>query len=155
MQLYASEHPNKQNKGYIHFNPITYYQAELKKIIGQVDRVFDRLERTFPNSEIIFICVSEREYWDTLTLYFARTINCYVKFHRQHRVINLNSLIPDIYLKRDRIHFKNRGYHYYMDKTFGKVYEYYWGPTFHARRKVKRLQRQAHRVASTVDNKSA
>ncbi len=145
MQLFASEHPNKEIRRYIHFDPIKFYWSELTKIIGQIDRVLNRLEKSFPDSEIVYLSISERDMWDTLTVYFARTINWYIKFHRGHRVINLNGLIPKIHYKRDKIHFKNRGYHYFMDKAYGKLYEYYWGHTFHGRRRRNRQGVRQHR----------
>ena len=59
-QLEAAEHPTKENSVFIHFDPIKYYKCELVKLIGQIDRVLNRLETTFPNSEIVFLSVAER-----------------------------------------------------------------------------------------------
>ena len=152
MQLIAAEHPTEENRSYIYFDPIQFYKQELQKLTTQVDTVLNRLEISFPYSEIIFLSVAERDYWDTLTLYLAQTLNWYVKFHHQHRCINLNGMIPHFHYKCDGIHYQNRGYHYFFDKAYGKVYEFFWGPIIHRKKnstkRPKRLNPSRRKLLS-------
>ena len=110
----------------IRFDPNEYFMSELNRFIDQIDLVLNRLEDTFKNAEIIFSCVFERETWDELTTHMAHTLNWYIKFHRKHRVINLNGKIPSAFIKRDKVHFTNRGYQRFMDKSIGMLLEFYY-----------------------------
>lgn len=126
-QLLACTYPTVYGTDMIRFDPLEFYQEELDKIIDQLESVITRLEVAFPDAEIIFSSVFEREPWDDLTLYLARTINWYMKFFRKHRMVNLNGMIPPEQLKDDKVHFLNLGYQTFMDKGIGMVLEFYYG----------------------------
>ena len=125
-QLLASENPEQYGTEMIRFDPNEYFLQELDRFIQQIDTVLNRLENTFENAEIVFSSIFEREYWDELTVQMAHTLNWYIKFYRKHRVINLNGRIPPDMLKRDKVHFKNEGYHIFMDKCIGMLLEFYY-----------------------------
>ena len=79
MQLLSCEHPMVYGTEMIHFDPHRYFMQNLQLFVSQMDRVFSRLENTFEESEIIFSCIYEREYWDDMTLCMAQALNWYVK----------------------------------------------------------------------------
>ncbi len=127
MQLLSSENPLLYGTDYIRFSPNTYYKSQLNLILSQLERVIGRLEHKFPNAEIIFSSVFERDYWDPLTVHMAKTINWYMKSERKLRLINLNGKVPLEYFRDDMIHYNNLGYHVFMDKGIGMVLELFYG----------------------------
>ena len=111
----------------IRFDPISYYYQELDKLIAQLNTVIDRLELQFPDSEVIYSCVYERDTWDELTTRLAKTLNWYIRTYRGIRTVNINGRIAPEHMKRDNIHFRNAGYLTFMDEGLGMVLEYYYG----------------------------
>ncbi len=137
LQLLSSEQPMLYGNTMIHFDPNQYFHEQLQMFISQLDTVVDRLEKQYPNAEVIFSAVFERTYWDELTIHMAKTINWYVKSERKLRIVNLNGMVPPTRMKKDKIHFRNLGYHVFMDKCIGTIYEYYYGPLFHGKGKKR------------------
>ena len=125
-QMLASEHPLLFGTDMIRFNPNTFYESQLELILSQIDRVINRLEKCFPESEIVYSSVFERCYWDPLTLHMACTINWYMRTERQLRLVNLNGKVPRDRIKDDLVHFTNLGYHIFMDKGIGMVLDRYY-----------------------------
>ncbi len=126
-QLLASEHPLIYGTDMIQFSPNSFYKSQLELFISQIDRVIDRLEKHFPDAEIIYSSVFERCYWDPLTLHMARTINWYMKTERNLRLVNLNGKVPMDRIKDDMVHYNNLGYHVFMDKGIDMAMELYYG----------------------------
>ena len=57
----------------------------------------------------------------------ARTINWYMRSEKGLRLIKINGKVPRDCIKDDMVHYKNLGYHVFMDKGIGMALEYYYG----------------------------
>lgn len=124
-QLLACAYPDIYGTDMIRFDPNAFFEQELDKFVSQIDRVISRLEKHFPDAEVVFSSVFERSYWDDMTTLMAKCINWYIKCYRGCRTVNLNGKVPLTLLKRDKIHYKNLGYRVFMDKGLGMLLEFY------------------------------
>ena len=124
-QLLACAYPDIYGTELIRFDPNDFFEQELNIFLPQIDRVISRLEKNFPDAEVVFSSVFERSYWDDMTTRMAKCINWYIKMYRGCRTVNLNGRIPPNMFKRDKVHYKNLGYRVFMDKGLGMLLEFY------------------------------
>ncbi len=105
---------------------------ETKEILDALDAVVERLEKTFPDSKLVYVGIMCSEKWCKETLLVCDRIEQKIGHYHGIKMAPINGFIkPKEHLRHDKVHLNHKGYRIFMDKVMARVVDMWFAPMNH------------------------